>query len=112
MSLSTNFTMTKINGGCPICGNQYMLYKLSGKNVGDLNIKCTNCNSYFKENEIDYVVKPIFEDRCDNCGRCIYSTDTKYTARFGMTELTLCENCVTVRRGNDERRIDEIHNRN
>lgn len=33
---------------CPKCGNGNYMRHLVGKNVGELNVKCINCNSYFK----------------------------------------------------------------
>ena len=32
---------------CPACGNGNYMRHLVGKNVGWLNLKCINCNSYF-----------------------------------------------------------------
>ncbi len=36
---------------CPKCGNGNYMRHLVGKNVGELNVKCINCNSYFKLSE-------------------------------------------------------------
>ena len=47
-----DFHMDKINTICPNCGNEKYMYHMSGKNVGSLNVKCTNCNSYFTSDEI------------------------------------------------------------
>ncbi len=33
---------------CPKCGNGNYMRHLVGENVGELNVKCINCNSYFK----------------------------------------------------------------
>lgn len=33
---------------CPKCGNGKYMRHLIGKNVGELNVKYINCNSYFK----------------------------------------------------------------
>ena len=48
-----NFHMTKLKDKrCPICGNTKYMYHMSGRNVGSINVKCTNCNSYFRWDEI------------------------------------------------------------
>lgn len=47
-----DFRMDKINATCPNCGNEKYMYHMSGINVGSLNMKCTNCNSYFTQEEI------------------------------------------------------------
>ena len=36
-----------INRICPRCGNGNYMRVLDGKNVGKLNVKCINCNSYY-----------------------------------------------------------------
>lgn len=41
-----------LNIVCPVCGRgNYMLHFI-GKNVGHLDIKCINCNSYFNFDEL------------------------------------------------------------
>ena len=52
----TDFKMEYVSGKCPVCNTNGWLRKISGKNVGELNIKCINCNSYFKENEIKAII--------------------------------------------------------
>ena len=48
-----NFHMIKLKDKkCPICGNTKYMYHMSGRNVGSINVKCTNCNSYFRWDEI------------------------------------------------------------
>ena len=37
---------------CPICGNANYMRHLIGKNVGHLDLKCINCNSYFNFDEL------------------------------------------------------------
>jgi hypothetical protein len=37
---------------CPACGNANYMRHLIGKNVGHLNLKCINCNSYFNFDEL------------------------------------------------------------
>ena len=36
---------------CPVCGNGNYMRHLIGKDVGYLDMKCINCNSYFNSNE-------------------------------------------------------------
>ena len=48
---------------CPMYGNGNYMRHLIGKNVGRLDMKCINCNSYFNFDElykqkIEKVVKP------------------------------------------------------
>lgn len=48
---------------CPKCGNGNYMRHLIGKNVGKLDMKCINCNSYFNFDElyrqkIAEIVKP------------------------------------------------------
>ena len=37
---------------CPACGSGNYMRHLIGKNVGYLNVKCINCNSYFNFDEL------------------------------------------------------------
>ena len=37
---------------CPVCGNTNYMRHLIGKNVGHLDLKCINCNSYFNFDEL------------------------------------------------------------
>ena len=37
---------------CPACGSGNYMRHLIGKNVGYLNMKCINCNSYFNFDEL------------------------------------------------------------
>ena len=37
---------------CPACGNPNYMRHLIGKNVGHLDLKCINCNSYFNFEEL------------------------------------------------------------
>ena len=37
---------------CPACGNGNYMRHLIGENVGYLNMKCINCNSYFNFEEL------------------------------------------------------------
>ena len=37
---------------CPTCGNSNYMRYLSGPNVGHLDLKCINCNSYFNFDEL------------------------------------------------------------
>ena len=37
---------------CPACGNANYMRHLIGKNVGHLDMKCINCNSYFNFDEL------------------------------------------------------------
>ena len=37
---------------CPTCGNSNYMRHLIGKNVGHLDLKCINCNSYFNFDEL------------------------------------------------------------
>jgi len=41
-----------INRICPHCGNGNYMRIIEGKNVGKLNVKCINCNSYFNYDEL------------------------------------------------------------
>ena len=41
-----------INRICPRCGNGKYMRVLDGKNVGKLNVKCINCNSYYNYDEL------------------------------------------------------------
>lgn len=37
---------------CPACGSGNYMRHLIGKNVGHMNMKCINCNSYFNFDEL------------------------------------------------------------
>ena len=41
-----------VNIVCPVCGSGKYMRHLIGKNVGYLDIKCINCNSYFNFDEL------------------------------------------------------------
>lgn len=41
-----------INRICPRCGNGNYMRIIDGKNVGKLNVKCINCNSYYNYDEL------------------------------------------------------------
>lgn len=41
-----------INRICPSCGNGNYMRIISGKNIGKLNVKCINCNSYYNYDEL------------------------------------------------------------
>ena len=41
-----------INRICPCCGNGNYMRIISGKYVGELNVKCINCNSYYNYDEL------------------------------------------------------------
>ena len=56
-------TLEPANIVCPKCGNPNYMRHLIGANVGELDMKCINCNSYFNFDElykkkIAEVVKP------------------------------------------------------
>jgi len=38
---------------CPKCGNANYMRHLSGKNIGKLDVKCINCNSYYNLNDLN-----------------------------------------------------------
>ena len=41
-----------INRICPRCGDGNYMRIITGKNVGKLNVKCINCNSYYNYDEL------------------------------------------------------------
>ena len=41
-----------VNIVCPNCGSGSYMRHLIGKNVGYLDMKCINCNSYFNSDEL------------------------------------------------------------
>ena len=46
------FRMFPINRICPKCGSGNWMRGMEGPNVGELDIKCLNCLSYFKSAEL------------------------------------------------------------
>lgn len=48
----SSFSREPINMICPKCGNGNWMRLLSGENVGELNIKCFNCLSYFRSSDL------------------------------------------------------------
>lgn len=42
----------KINKICPNCNNANYMTLMTGNNVGELNVKCFNCNHYFKYDDL------------------------------------------------------------
>ena len=46
------FRMFLINKTCPKCGSGNWMRGMEGQNVGELDIKCLNCLSYFKSVEL------------------------------------------------------------
>ena len=60
---------------CPACGNANYMRHLIGKNVGYLDLKCINCNSYFNFDELYKrlrteaadTIEKLESKRCDDC---------------------------------------------
>ena len=82
------FEMLPINHICPKCGNGNYMRLMKGQNVGRLNVKCINCNAYFRYDELTIQKQnqaiPIREKirrglqciidgsvRCEDCGYAV-----------------------------------------
>lgn len=79
---------------CPKCGNEVtavMLTSLPPKH----EYVCMRCGW---RGEI-YRYGREFVGRCDSCGRSLYNDMDRYAAKVGATELWLCDNCVTLIKG-------------
>lgn len=62
------FRMEPINLICPNCDRPGYMYKMSGPNVGAIDVKCINCNSYFRSSELyDFVLKKAPKHACPWC---------------------------------------------
>lgn len=59
-----------VNIICPACGNANYMYHLIGKNVGYLDLKCINCNSYFNFDELykQSMGEAMIIETCPKCG--------------------------------------------
>ena len=78
---------------CPKCGNGNYMRHLIGKDVGNLDMKCINCNSYFSFNElykqkIAEVIKPQ-----TNYDRITSSVEA--LAKF-IVEIVDCHECEEI----------------
>ena len=78
---------------CPACGSGNYMRHLIGKNVGHLNMKCINCNSYFNFDElykrrIGEVLEP---KRITNADRIRAMTDEELAESLGI--LVDCREC-------------------
>ena len=51
-NVSCSFKLEPINHICPRCGKGQYMRALIGDNVGDLDVKCINCNTYFKSADL------------------------------------------------------------
>lgn len=71
---------------CPKCGNGNYMRHLVGKDVGELNVKCINCNSYFKSSEVYNMNNNMKENGT-------------VTLKIKDCESQLCYSCVIC--GND-----------
>lgn len=40
---------------CPECGSDRFMAHLTGENIGKYDVKCFNCNTYFRSDELNYV---------------------------------------------------------
>ena len=75
---------------CPTCGSGNYMRHLIGKNVGRLNMKCINCDSYFNFDElykhrIAEVIKPK-----TNADRIRSMTDEELAVFLGNTQAFCC----------------------
>lgn len=59
-----------INRICPHCGDGNYMRIIEGKNVGKLNVKCINCNSYFNYDELNQEEEKTNQNlrECPFCG--------------------------------------------
>jgi len=48
----------KINFVCPNCNNSNYMTMMIGNDVGELNVKCFNCNHYFKYDDLANQYEP------------------------------------------------------
>lgn len=63
-----------INIICPYCRNGNYMRLLEFKNVGKLNVKCINCNRYYKYDEL-IKMETENELRSKPCLFCMYHED-------------------------------------
>lgn len=52
IGVTYNMQLEPVNIICPICGNSDYMRHMYGANVGRLDVKCINCNSYFNFAEL------------------------------------------------------------
>ena len=48
----TSIAFEPLNIVCPICGSGNYMRRMIGRNVKDLDIKCLNCNTYFRSRDL------------------------------------------------------------
>ena len=62
-----------INMICPNCGNGNYMRRITGKNVGKLNVKCINCNKYYNYDSLkENGAKGVRVESSDLCKGCRY----------------------------------------
>lgn len=81
---------------CPACGNANYMRHLIGKNVGHLDLKCINCNSYFSFDElykrrIGEALKP---KSLTNADRIRSMTDEELAEWFGKIQYDTAYYCA------------------
>ena len=83
------FRMFTINRICPKCGSGNWMRGMEGPNVGDLDVKCLNCLSYFKSAELYSDIKPA--KLSINCIVC----DKEIELEDGQSDIIprLCDEC-------------------
>lgn len=93
---------------CPKCGNGNYMRHLVGENVGELNVKCINCNSCFKLSDFYRMVGKAEAYTMTNADRIRSMTDDEladfmiyHAACTGLvdeskclvTDASLCDRC-------------------
>ena len=73
---------------CPACGNANYMRHLIGKNVGHLDLKCINCNSYFNFDELykRYVGEALKPKPLTNADRIRAMTDEELAKKMSGLE--------------------------
>lgn len=79
---------------CPKCGNGNYMRHLIGKNVGYLDMKCINCNSYFNFDELyKRRIGEVLEPRPQTNGDRIRAMTDEELAEF-FQNTTSCDSCI------------------
>ena len=79
---------------CPKCGNEVTSIMLTTYPPKHEHV-CMHCGW---RGEI-YRYGREFVSRCASCGRCLYEDIDRYAAKIGEAELWLCDDCVTLIKG-------------
>ena len=82
---------------CPACGSGNYMRHLRGKNVGYLDMKCINCNSYFNFDELyKRRIGEALKPKSQTNGDLVRQMSDEGLARYYARRISRCYGCEAV----------------